>query len=109
MAPGALGQHAAPRGSSDHAGLHEVRLDHLLDGVAGFRERRRHGLDANRATAIMLGDMGEIAPVGAVQPQRIHAETRERLCRQWLAEMAGALYPATRREPGEKPVGDSWA
>ena len=56
MAIAGVGQHAPARRALDQALLDEIGLDHVLDHVARFRERRGQRLDADRPAAVVLGD-----------------------------------------------------
>src|SRR5882762_6648625 len=67
MAEGVRGQKPAPRGALQIAALDQERLDDVLDGVTRLRQRRRHGLDADRAAAVVQRNRREIAPVHGVQ------------------------------------------
>ncbi len=78
MAVGGLGQHAAARRALHEALLHQIRLDHLLDHVALLAKRRRQGLDADRAAAVIVGDAAQIAPVHRVEPAAVDLEPQQR-------------------------------
>ena len=56
MAEGVGGEQPAARRALDEALLDQERLDDLLDGVARLRQRRRDGLDADRAAAVVHRD-----------------------------------------------------
>src|SRR5712675_2341329 len=63
MAERMRGQQPPARGALQTAALNQERLDDVLDGIAWLRQRRRHGLHADRAAAIIHCDRGEITPV----------------------------------------------
>src|SRR5689334_1327408 len=67
MSEGVRGQKPAARGALQIAALDQERLDDVLDGVARLRQRRRHGLDADRPAAVVQRDGREIAPVHGVE------------------------------------------
>src|SRR4051812_10512113 len=58
VAEGVGREHTAAGRALQEAALDEEGLDDLLDGVAGLGQRRRHGLDADRAAAIRGRDGG---------------------------------------------------
>ena len=61
------GQKPSARRTLQIAALNEIGLDDVLDGIARLRQRRRHGLDADRPTAVVQRDGREIAPVHRVE------------------------------------------
>src|SRR6202040_2021879 len=61
------GQQPPARGALQIAALDQKRLDDVLDRIARLRQRRRHGLDADRAAAVVHRDGGEITPVHGVE------------------------------------------
>src|SRR6266705_5675834 len=63
MAERMRGQQPAARRALQIAALNQERLDDILDGVARLRQRRRHGLNADRAAAVIHCDSAEVAPV----------------------------------------------
>src|SRR5215831_9232362 len=68
MTEGVRGQEPPARGALEKTFLDQKRFDDFLDGVARLGERRRDGLDPDRATAVVLRDRREVAPVHAVAP-----------------------------------------
>src|SRR6187402_193098 len=60
MAEGVRGQQPAARGTLQIAALDQERLDDVLDGIARLRQRRRHGLDADRPSAVVQRNGREI-------------------------------------------------
>src|SRR6266436_2185355 len=67
MAERMRGQQPAARRALQIAALNQERLDDILDGVARLRQRRRHGLHADRAAAVVERDRREIAPVHGIE------------------------------------------
>src|SRR5207237_5546908 len=60
------GEQTSARRALQKTLLNEKRLDDLLERVARLGERRRHGVDPDRAAAIVERDGGEIAPVHGI-------------------------------------------
>src|SRR5690348_6788631 len=67
MAEGVRGQQPSARGALQIAALDQIGLDDVLDGVARLRERGRHGLDADRAAAVVERDGREVAAVHRIE------------------------------------------
>src|SRR6266704_383430 len=74
MAERMRGQQPAARRALQIAALNQERLDDILDGVARLRQRRRHGLNADRAAAAIHRDGGEIPPAHSVKASGINLE-----------------------------------
>ena len=65
MTEGVRGQEPTARRALEKTFLDQKRLDDFLDRVARLGERRRDGLDSDRAAAVVLRDRREVAPVDA--------------------------------------------
>src|SRR6266516_1246763 len=78
MAERMRGQEPAARRALQIAALNQERLDDILDGVARLRQRRRHGLHADRSAAVIHRDGGEITPVHGVKASGINLERAQR-------------------------------
>src|SRR3982075_3717629 len=63
MLEGVRGQEPSARRALQIAALDQEGLDDVLDGIARLRQRRRHGLHADRPAAVVHRDGGEITPV----------------------------------------------
>src|SRR4051812_11144979 len=74
MAKGVRGKKPSAGSALQQPLLDQERLDDLLDGVARLGERRGDGLDADRPAAVILRNIGKIAPVHRVEPGGIHFE-----------------------------------
>ena len=76
--PGARRQHPPARRALDQPLLQQEGLDHLLDGVAHLRERRRDRLHPHRPAAVVLGEEPQVAPVRPVEPEVVDPEPHQR-------------------------------
>src|SRR5262245_64844237 len=72
------GEQAAARRALHQALLDQERLDDLLDRVARLRQRRRDGLDPDRAAAVVRRDEGEIAAVHGIEAGAVDLEREQR-------------------------------
>src|SRR5260370_37730740 len=79
MAEGMRGQKPAARGALQIAALDQERLDDVLDGVARLRQRRRHGLHADRPAAVIHRDGREITPIHGIEACGIDLERAQRV------------------------------
>src|SRR3954447_24010156 len=79
MSEGVRGQQPAARGALQIAALDQERLDDVLDGVARLRQRRRHGLDADRAAAVVQRNRREITPVHGIEAGGIDLQRAQRV------------------------------
>src|SRR5271168_2151971 len=68
------GDEPSTRRALQEAALDEIGLDDVLDGVARLRQSGGQRLDADRTTAIVHRDGGEIPPVHAVEAGGIDFE-----------------------------------
>ena len=107
MRPGLPCQHPAARRALDQALLQQVGLDHLLDGIAAFRQRRRQRFNPHRPATVVFGDQRQIAPVGAIQPQLIDPKPRQRPIGDLASQAAIAFDQREIDHPAQKPARDA--
>src|SRR5262245_40762956 len=69
---GAQGQYASARRAADEALLQKIRLDDLLQGIAGFGKRGRDRFNADRAAVVIFGDAAEIPVIQGIEAFAIH-------------------------------------
>src|SRR5712672_1509579 len=63
MAEGVRGQQTPARGALQIAALDQKRLDDVLDRIARLRQGGSHGLDADRAAAVLHRAGRDVTPV----------------------------------------------
>ena len=78
MLPGRAVEHAAAGGAGDQALLDQEGLDHVFHRVARFRKAGGERFNADRATAIDIGDHHQVTPVHRVEAEAIDLQSAER-------------------------------
>src|SRR5262249_8601863 len=91
MTEGVRRQQTAARRALDEAFLDEERLDDVFDGVARLRQRRGHGIDADRATTIALRDRLEVAPVHGIETGAVDFELAKSFVGDLAVDRLGAV------------------
>ena len=66
--------------------LHQIRLDHVLDAIARFRECCGQSFHADRPAAIRLHQSLQIAAIEHVEPIRIHFQPLQRRVREFRVD-----------------------
>ncbi len=89
------------------AALNQERLDDILDGVARLRQRRRHGLNADRAAAVIHRDGGEITPVHGVKASGINLERAQRVVGNGAIDRSGIRRGCKIADPPQQPPGNA--
>src|SRR5450631_927789 len=79
MAEGVRSEKPTARGALQIAALDQKRLDDVLDRIARLRQRGCHGLDADRAAAIVQRDGREITPVHGIEAGGIDLQRAQRM------------------------------
>ena len=96
MLPARRIEATTPRRARDQAQLQQIRLNHILDCVARFRQASGKRLNANRATAIDICDHVQITPVHRIKAKRVHFKPVERAIRD-LVYLANGLIGELHR------------
>src|SRR5438132_885963 len=81
---------APTRLAPDEAALEKMRLDALLDRLAGLAELRGDRLYSDRA----IGYRGEVAAIQIGEPERVHAEFVQRRDGQGTVDGTGTAAQA---------------
>ena len=106
MRPGTGREQATARCPLDQALLEKERLDHLFHRIAGFRQGRRDRLDPDRAATVMLGKKPQVAPIRAIEPEVIHAESGQGRIRDLQVDPAIAFHHREIHHAPKEPPGD---
>src|SRR5262245_58178141 len=103
-----LAGHApAVRRPHDEADLEEVRLDHLREGLRLVVDGGGDGLEADRATVVVIDDRRQEAPIEPVEAARVHALAVERAPRDRFADDPVALHLRVVAHAPQEPIGDA--
>ena len=100
-------QHPAARGSADEALLQQIGLDDLFQCVARFGQRRRHRLDADRATVIVPRNAIQIAMIERVETLAIDLKLQQRLVGDCRGDRAGTVDGGEIAHPPQQTAGDA--
>src|SRR5262245_3285872 len=107
MAEGVRRQQPTARSALEETALDQERLYNFLDCVARFRQRRRHGFDSNRTTAIVLSDRGEVAPVHGIEPGGIDLELDQCTVGSGSVDCGSVCDQRKVTHPAQQPAGDA--
>ena len=98
---------ASAGGAGDEAELDEERFDHVLDRVAWLAEASGKGFNADRATAVEIGDHGQVAAVHRVEAERIDLEPRQGAIGDLSVDIVGARGVGKIAYAAKEAAGDS--
>src|SRR5579871_6688237 len=107
MAERMPGEQAAARRALYQPLLDQERLDDLLDRVARLRQRRRDGLDPDRAAAVVGRDEVEIAPVHRVESGGVDLECEQRAVGELAIDRGRLLDMGEVAHAAQEPPGDA--
>src|SRR5688572_33342769 len=107
MLPATTVQGTASCGAGDEAELNEEGLDDIFDRVAGLAEAGRERFHPDRATAVKIGDHGQVAPVHGVEAEAIDLQTVERAVGDHRVNRVAARCVGEIADPTEKPAGNT--
>src|SRR5688572_20880030 len=108
MLEGRLGRRAAARRSIEESDLNEIRLDHLLDRVFVFVDRRRDGPEPDRSAAELLDDRQQELRVGLVETERVDLESIEGLVGDLRSHPAVVEHLGNVAYAPQKTIRDPW-
>ena len=104
---GPAGSHAAPGGALQEAGLDQVGLVDVFQGVFFFAKGRGQGAQTHRPAVILLQDGEQDLPVDAVQAQLVDVQEGEGGVGGGLIDAAVALNLGVVPHPFQQPVGNA--
>ena len=104
---GQTGCDAAPRGAVEEAVLDEERLVNLFERVLFFCEGRCEGVNANRATVVLLDDGEEQATVKFIEAVSVNFEHFEGVLRGFAIDDAGAAHLGVVADATQEAIGDA--
>src|SRR5262249_34956578 len=100
-------QQPTARRALQESSLDQKRLDDLLDRVARLRQRRRDGLDSDRAAAVVLRNHREVAPVHGVKTRGVALELNESAVGGGAVDRVRAGDQRKVAYPAQQPPGDA--
>lgn len=108
MFVGETGGDAASRGAVEEATLDEEGLVDLFERVFFFGERGGEGIEADRASVVLLDDGHEQAAVELVEAVSVHLEHFERVFGGGSVDVARAANLGVVADAAQEAVGDAW-
>ena len=106
VAEGLRGQQSSARRALDETFLDQERLDDLLDGVARLGQRRGDGFDSDRAAAVVLRNIDEVAPIHCIEAGGIDFELEEGAVGGGAVDRGRARDQRKVAHPAQQPPGD---
>ena len=101
------GGHPPARGPRDHAGPHQERLAHLLDGGGFFADGDRQRGHPDRSATEAAGQRGQHRPVEPVQAQFVDVVDRQGGLGDIPGDDAVGAHLGVVTDPAQQPVGDA--
>ena len=88
--------------------LYQIRLDHVLDGLALFADRGGEVIDAYRSAREFFNDGLQQFAIHHIQAARIHIQHHERCVGHFACDMATRFDLRKVAHATQQSVGDTW-